>query len=343
MFVTGHHGGDIGESILMRLSRGSGLQGLCSPREISEASGCIQFVRPLLRWTREEIRNSLRDSGISWQEDATNSGDANYRARIRKLVIPAWENASDRPLATGIARSHALLSEDHEALESIAESAWETLFQDNNSLARARFDRNPVAIQRRLLHRLAGLRSCELSANVADTILEIIDAGETAVVSLSDTWEIACENESIRLRDRSPQSWHWRTAVIPMNCVTYLPDGARITARIEQLDAAAIGRIFAGEVDNSQEVYLRLTEKPSGGIAVRRRKEGDAFKPHGKSSPQKLKTLLINRKIDRSRRDRLPIFVGADDRILWVPGLPPQADTLIDHSQQAALRLTYEG
>ena len=50
--LTGHHADDIVETMLMRISRGSGLQGLTAPREVSEGSEGLLFFRPLLGPTK---------------------------------------------------------------------------------------------------------------------------------------------------------------------------------------------------------------------------------------------------------------------------------------------------
>lgn len=113
--VTGHQRDDIAESMLMRLSRGSGLQGLAAPREVSRAGRGLVFLRPLLGLGREEIRAALRRVGADWREDDSNASGRFYRNRLRSAVVPAWEAASDRPVGPGVARARSLLEEDWRA------------------------------------------------------------------------------------------------------------------------------------------------------------------------------------------------------------------------------------
>ena len=74
--LTGHHAGDVLETMLMRISRGSGLQGLTAPREVSRGPDGLLFFRPLLRLRKDRIVDCLRQAGAEWREDASNQTDA---------------------------------------------------------------------------------------------------------------------------------------------------------------------------------------------------------------------------------------------------------------------------
>lgn len=343
--VTGHHADDIVETVLMRLSRGSGIQGLTAPRELSRASKRIQFLRPLLGLDREEIRGILRRLSVPWREDASNLGEANYRSRIRNLVIPAWENASDRPIRPGLVRSRALLEEDWRALEAWADEAWgEAYVAAEASLNRVAVSRYPVAIRRRLLARLcceAGEGVC-LSAAVAEESLQRIAFGGRASFELSPRWRLDFGKTTIRLEPLDRETASWGNFRLPVGCCAYLPDGARVCCERVDLQPIDLERIRSGRVDDKSAVFVSPPEKQCGGLVVRRREDGDAFKPHGKSSPQKIKLLFIDRKVAAAERLRLPVFETAAAKIVWVPGLPPAADYLLGADSRAALRLTYE-
>jgi tRNA(Ile)-lysidine synthase len=58
------------------------------------------------------------------------------------------------------------------------------------------------------------------------------------------------------------------------------------------------------------------------GLRLRTRFPGAAYIPANARRAVKLKTLMIRRKIPLTQRDRYPILVTADDRIVWSPGLP---------------------
>ncbi len=57
-----------------------------------------------------------------------------------------------------------------------------------------------------------------------------------------------------------------------------------------------------------------------GGLAVRGRRPGDWIRPLGMRGRKKLQDVLVDRKVPRAERDRVPLVVDADDQVLWVAG-----------------------
>ena len=91
--VTGHTLDDQAETVLLRLVRGTGIDGLSGihPRilvEDDDGELCGEIVRPLLGTSRRELEQYLADIGQSWREDSTNSDHAFTRNRLRKRVLP---------------------------------------------------------------------------------------------------------------------------------------------------------------------------------------------------------------------------------------------------------------
>jgi tRNA(Ile)-lysidine synthase len=84
LFV-GHHLGDIAENFLIRLFRGSGLDGLSPMQKISEING-VKIVRPFLEISKDELKNYLIEKNISWFEDETNDDEKFLRNKIRKFL-----------------------------------------------------------------------------------------------------------------------------------------------------------------------------------------------------------------------------------------------------------------
>ncbi len=80
--AVGHHGMDQVETVLMRLSRGSGFQGLAGMRPVVMKEGII-CLRPLLTFTPESIHATLRRSGLSPIDDPSNQSLTFERVRWR--------------------------------------------------------------------------------------------------------------------------------------------------------------------------------------------------------------------------------------------------------------------
>ena len=85
ILMTAHHMRDQAETFLMRLQRGSGVDGLASMAVVSPRED-ILIVRPLLNFSPEELRKFLQDKNINWCEDASNFCDDFLRVRVRKML-----------------------------------------------------------------------------------------------------------------------------------------------------------------------------------------------------------------------------------------------------------------
>lgn len=83
--LVAHTANDVAETFLIRLARGSGVQGLAAMAGESVVQG-VRVWRPLLAFGREELRIFLRELNQNWLEDVSNSNDKFLRIRIRNLI-----------------------------------------------------------------------------------------------------------------------------------------------------------------------------------------------------------------------------------------------------------------
>jgi tRNA(Ile)-lysidine synthase len=114
--ATAHHADDQAETLIMRLNRGSGLQGLAGVWEVGDTDlWNVPVIRPLLRFRRSELRQVIAASGIAVANDPSNEDESFERVRIRKLLKDAdWLD----PIAWAQSASH--LAEAHDALQAAA-------------------------------------------------------------------------------------------------------------------------------------------------------------------------------------------------------------------------------
>jgi tRNA(Ile)-lysidine synthase len=84
------HADDQVETILLALSRGSGLPGLSAMAASWQRAG-ITYYRPLLAVLASDIRAWLRNRGVGYVEDPTNGDEQFTRNRIRARLLPALE------------------------------------------------------------------------------------------------------------------------------------------------------------------------------------------------------------------------------------------------------------
>jgi tRNA(Ile)-lysidine synthase len=150
----GHQQDDIAETMLMRLSRGSGSGGLAAPRPVHAVGSGLAarvHVRPLLTLKKAGILAALGGTGAAWREDSSNLGPAHFRNRIRRTVIGPWARASGRDAVAGAALTRELLDEDDQALEAWVDDLAPV--GKDGSLLLGRLSGRPRAVLRRALHR----------------------------------------------------------------------------------------------------------------------------------------------------------------------------------------------
>lgn len=85
VLMLAHHLDDQAETFLMRLQRGSGLEGLSCMREVTNRQG-VTILRPLLGRTPDELRNYLKRRNIKWVEDESNTDTQYLRNKIRVFL-----------------------------------------------------------------------------------------------------------------------------------------------------------------------------------------------------------------------------------------------------------------
>lgn len=91
--LIAHHLQDQAETFLIRLFRGSGIDGLASMQNINELNG-VKIVRPLLDVTKEELKDYLETNKIKWVEDESNEDEKYMRNKIRKF-LNSFDNKED--------------------------------------------------------------------------------------------------------------------------------------------------------------------------------------------------------------------------------------------------------
>ncbi len=144
--LLGHTQDDQAETLLMRLARGAGVDGLSAMAE-SRASHDVLWLRPLLDTPRIVLRRYLEARGVRWIDDPSNLNTDFERVRARQalaaLDIPA---ASLAQVAQNMAQARTALQ--HSATLATVEAR---AVHGSLTLQRAEFEREPEEIRRRIL------------------------------------------------------------------------------------------------------------------------------------------------------------------------------------------------
>ena len=99
--MTAHHAGDQAETMIMRMQRGSGPDGLAAMAPVRYLSAC-RLLRPLLAFEKSRLIAVLEAAGLPWTEDPSNENPRFERVRVRAEL--AAEGADVSGLAAGAAR-----------------------------------------------------------------------------------------------------------------------------------------------------------------------------------------------------------------------------------------------
>jgi tRNA(Ile)-lysidine synthase len=168
--ATAHNADDQAETVMMRLMRGTGPDGLGG---IPERSPDGILVRPLLRVSRTEIAAYARAQRIVWREDATNESLDYTRNRLRHHWLPELAREFNPRLLRVVADLAEAQRRDAEWIESeVTSEAGRRLEADGKWLRIDRTDwsRLPESLSRRLLR--AALRQAGSARHVSRVHLE---------------------------------------------------------------------------------------------------------------------------------------------------------------------------
>lgn len=101
--VTAHHADDQAETVLFRLTRGTGVAGLSGMAEVSPCGPAI-LARPLLLASKTDLEQICREAGHPFLSDPTNACEKFARARLRRLAPVLAEQGLDRAALTRLGR-----------------------------------------------------------------------------------------------------------------------------------------------------------------------------------------------------------------------------------------------
>ena len=306
--ATGHTLDDQAETVFLRFLRGAGTQGLAGIRP-STRDGVI---RPLLGLRRTDIRQWLRENGLAWREDESNTSIRFDRNRARLETLPQLERDYNPGLSSILASTAkwALDEEDYWSGEldrlapELLDPRGETVFLKVNQISL-----QPVALQRRLLRRAitfvrGNLRSIDFDH--VEGIRALLETAEGSGRIQLPGLEAYRSFNQLRLGPPGFDARLERDFEAPLA----VPGRTTLAERFITFDM----ELVTGEpVYNDDRDALDLSRCP-GSLWVRNWRPGDSYWPQGGSGAVKIKQLFQEFRVPLWERRTWPVVVAGDPR-----------------------------
>ena len=324
ILLLGHHADDRLETVLMRLVRGVGLEGLVAPRALHKVSFYAK-VRPLLNFSKNELRNALIACNIPFFEDATNDEDDCLRNRIRHTLIPAFDEVFPSHWRDGFKRSCQLLSEQRDDLKQRLEKRFENCDFSKKIFERSKL-RTLSTVEIRYFFQTwlqrHGIQN--FGSQTIASVLSALHSKKTTILPLDAEHQLCLDGEKISLVMQVPKPPKL-VSIIWRNGTLFLPNGAQLSFKEEPCLPERYKKVTSGAFSHNEIAVLDAETFPFP-CTVRFWQNGDRYRPLGAKNEIKVKDLFINHKIPIVQKHQLPVICSANGDIAWIPGLPP-ADT----------------
>ena len=343
--AVAHTAGDHIETVLMHLIRGSGTRGLRGLQPVSlwqSSNNNLVVVRPMLRISREETAVYCRRHRLMPRLDTSNLDLSPLRNRIRLELLPLLQTYNPR-IADALQRTSRLAGESLDFLDEECAGLREKIVQQQGDIFlfdKAEFLKIPAVLQRHLLRltieailgNLTDIESRHIEQIMADLDMSagksLTLPGLTFAIDYDYYW---LARDTSALCPLPPLDGETR---LKIDRETSLP-GWRVTTAVIPVPSEGII-----DTDNRFVAYLDFTETGSE-LTVRTRQAGDWFLPLGMDQPKKLGKFMIDARIPRTWRPRIPIVVSPR-QVLWVAGWRIDERVKIGEATKKVLRLEFE-
>lgn len=331
--LTGHTRDDQAETVLLRLLRGAGVDGLTAIAPVAPfpiplpMPQQLHVLRPLLDVRRTETRAYCAIHDLMYRDDPTNDDPTYRRNWVRHIVLPMLNEHYPAAVDT-LARTADLVREDAEYLRVVTDDAIDrctiaSSYQAVTVLERATLAAEPVALQRRVLRAIAARYAVHTPrADQLEIVRRALSEGMTThmqVIGPVAFWPAYRHITIGREPDVVATVRHRALQRHPFARYdeTMLFDGEAVFAEMDALPPFGYTRFRLTVVPATNggtwsvaTKPLRLPEKRT--LALRNRVPGDAFRPASTArgtGTRKLQDYLTNKGIPAALRDELPLLV----------------------------------
>ncbi len=298
--LTAHHADDNIETILMNLSKGTGINGL---RGILPLRGNV--CRPLLFATKKQITDYAEENNLLWREDASNSLDKYTRNYFRNKVIPLLEDS-----LPGFAKNMLENSSRFRDIEILYDISLERIFK---KLIKKVNQEIHIPVER--------IR--QLPANETVVYELVKDYGFTSSqipfimqLLVSDSGKFVESGTHRILKNRKwliinpKQTEHPDNIIILNSNNEILLPGRKL--KISEINLPEV-------INTDSNIALLDYDKIKFPLILRRWKQGDYFYPLGMKRKKKLSRFFIDNKLSLPDKENVWV-IESDKKIIWIAG-----------------------
>ncbi len=322
--AVGHHRDDLAETVLINMCRGTGLHGMVGIAPVQD-----EVIRPLIYMTRSEIEEYLNEIGQDYCTDSTNSSTDYTRNKIRLDIIPELTaSVNDRTIEHIAAMSEDMLKIEEFITSQVDRAYGRYVHVDEAGhirlMLRAIASLNEYITRElilRIIEKLTPARK-DITRNHVEGILALCEGeGEKTMDLPYGIKVIRSYDHMIFVPDQGDDEQTVREELmIPLPNLTegegwtsVLDDGRIVTVRV---------RSYRNKPEIPNKTYTKWFDYDKidcSKLYLRHRQSGDYLTINSAYSRKSLQDYMVNEKIEKYRRDSIPLLVQ-EDHVLWVIG-----------------------
>ena len=300
-----HHADDLMETIIMKIIRGSNINGYAGIKKISYQDN-YYIVRPFLDYTKQDILEYIKKYNITYYDDYTNNDITYTRNRIRHNIIPLLKK-EDINIHKKFIKYSNTLNEYNDYINYEIDNIIKDIYI-NNTLYLDKFNIMHPFIKKNILYHILNNIYNNKENIVKDihikNILNLINNPKPNItINMPNNIYVTKEYNILIFSNK----YNIENYNIKFDKKVSINNFTIEQIEDTQLNGNDICRL------NSNEISLPLY--------IRNKKDGDYIELLGLNKKKKIKEIFIECKIPIRKRNNYPILIDSKNNILWLPNL----------------------
>lgn len=304
--LLAHHGDDLIETILMKISRGSNLEGYAGIKEISNVKN-YQIIRPLLKYTKEDIINYNKSNNIKYYNDSSNQSTNYTRNRYRLNILPLLKK-EDKNIHKKYLKYSKTLIEYDDYIKREVKRNINNVYKDNiiNIDNLNKLDTFLIKnILYNIMNNIYQNKNNIITDRHIQNIISLLNNTKPNIkIDLPNNKEIVKEYNKLIIKDKTSDIKNYK---IEFNDKIEIENLIIEKIESEDDDSNSVCRL------NSKDITLPLY--------IRNREDGDYIILKGSNNRKKIKEIFIEKKIVTNKRNNYPLLVDSNNNIIWIPNI----------------------